>query len=190
MSMPIFNDKSELASYFKFIVGSKADENALDIAWGYYVNHTYGYGCYGAIAETLTRTTHSHKTGMSKQGKVDCYVKALNDNGTIVNYPTESKTNSGRLTFNGRYVVYTYDYCNSNTGYKRRFVAQKVFRKEYFAAKAIELGAVKVCRRDGKFDGYGLQASLIAWYDFLLKYGLEFDRNRVYTEEDFINAEF
>lgn len=97
----------------------------------------------------------------------------------------ESKGNGGRLDHimemaakgGYRYVVYTLDVCNKNTGYERRTAPQIVVPADVFMAAAERLGAIKTNRHNGVVRGYSLQHTLKAWYQWVLEYPVKFAEN-------------
>lgn len=197
---PVFNNPGQLAKYFHFVPGSKRDEKRLEKAWAMYTTNYRGDGCMGCVAEILTATTHSHKTTISNVGRNDCYINFRAASGAIISLAAERKTNGGRVKtiesefsraeeMNGKFVVYSMDVCNSGTSYLRRHVEAVVIPRKVFMAKLIELNAVKAINKHGELDGYGIQVSNKPLYEWLLDWPVVYDRNAVYTAEDFEGLE-
>lgn len=200
MNKPIFADVYELADYYDFKPTSKADFLRLKKAWQIYVTNYRGDGCMGCVAEMLTATTGSKKETISNAGRFDCYIKFCTADGRIIPVPVERKTNGGRVeTFEtefskaekmaGRYVVYSLDICNSGTNGMRRFVPAVVIPRKLFIEKLREFNAIKAMRHGGEIDGFGIQATSKKFYLWLADWPIVYDRNAVYTDDDFEGLE-
>lgn len=200
MSKPIFKDETELARYFKFVTVTKADKARLDKAWTMYVTNYRGDGCMGCVAEMLTATANSKKSTISNAGKADCFIRYRSANGSVVPVSVERKTNGGRIqtietdfskaeTMGGKYIVYSMDVCNSTTGNKRRHVPAVVIPKALFLEKLIEFNAIKRINHGGVCDGLAIQVSNKALYVWLSEWPIVYDRNAVYTDDDFDGLE-
>lgn len=197
---PTFADEKALARYFKFTVNSKADEKRLAKAWLMYVTDYRGDGCMGCVAEILTATTHSKKATISNTGRTDCYIKFRTASGAVVPVAVERKTNGGRVktlesefskaeTMGGKFVVYSMDICNATTSNLRRRVAAVVIPRKLFVSKLMEFGAVKAVNKHGELDGFAIQVSKKAWYEWLCDWPIAYDRDAVYSDEDFEGLE-
>lgn len=191
-----FNSIDELARYFDFHSASELDDLRLSTAWALYKQGYKGDGVLGCVAEVLSATTHSIKTTVSNTGKVDCFIKYRTASGAVVPVSCERKTNGGRIEtvandfskaekMQGKYVVYSLDICNSSTSGKRRLVPAVVIPKQLFIEKLIEFNAVKAVNRNGQLEGYGIQASNKKLFQWLLDYPIVYDRNAVYSDDDF-----
>lgn len=191
-----FDTKEDLARYFDFHSCSDLDDLRLATAWALYVQGYKGDGVLGCVAEVLSATTHSVKTTVSNTGKVDCFIKYRTPSGAVVPVSCERKTNGGRIEtvasdfskaerMQGKYVVYSLDICNSSTSGKRRLVPAVVIPRQLFIEKLLEFNAVKAVNRNGQLEGYGIQASNKQLYLWLLDYPIVYDRNAVYSDEDF-----
>lgn len=191
-----FNSKAELAKHFNFIVNSDKDAVRLEKAWLMYVSNYKGDGNYGCLAEILTATTNSKKLTISNVGKADCFIKYRCANGSVIPVIVERKTNGGRIktietdfskaeNMNGKYVVYSMDVCNSTTSYLHRHVDAVVIPKALFISKLIEFNAIKTVRHNGIIDGYAIQVSNKPFYNWLIDYPIVYDRNAVYSDDDF-----
>lgn len=198
--MKKFESKEALAKYFGFVPESDLDFMRLDVAWDIYLEEYKGDGCMGCVSEVLTATKGSKKLTISSQGKADCRIMFRSESGRVVPVPVERKTNGGRIetketTFTkaekmfGKYVVYSLDICNKNTQYMRRYVPAVVVPKNLFIKKLFEFNAVKEMRHNGTVDGIGIQSSSKKFYEWLLDYPVVYDRNAVYTADDFEDLE-
>ena len=197
---PVFTNKAELAKYYYFKVETANDEKRLEKAWSLYVTDYKGDGVMGCIAEMLTATSGSKKETVSNAGRFDCYIKFRTADGKVIPVPAERKTNGGRIeTFEtefskaekmqGRYVVYSLDVCNSGTNGKRRYVPAVVIPRKLFIEKLREFGAIKAMRHGGEIDGYGIQSSSKKLYLWLADWPIVYDRNAVYSDDDFEGLE-
>lgn len=193
---PIFNNKTEMCEYFNFAPKSKADETRVNKAWAIYISNYKGDGCMGCVAEMLTATTHSIKTTISDTGRIDCYIKYKSASGYVVPVSAERKINGGRIKsleteftkaeeMGGKFVVYSLDICNSATSNKRRFVPAVVIPRKLFIEKLIEFGIIKAINKGHELNGFGIQASSKVWFDWLTDYPIVYDRNAVYSDDDF-----
>ena len=159
-----------------------------------------GCGCMGAVAEVLSCTKGSKKVYVSKAGRKDTYILFRYPSGAIVPTAAERKTNGGRIRteesayrpaeeIKDRYVVYSLDVCNSGTGNKRRHVPAVVIPREVFMSKLNEFGALKEMRHNGRVDGIGIQATSKLWFEWLESWPIVYDRNAVYSADDFDGLE-
>ena len=200
MYKPYFNNADELARYFKYEIKSEADEERLFSAWWAYTHDYKGPGVMGCVAELLAATTNSKKTTISNPGKADCYIKLRTESGHVIPVAVERKTNGGRIQtietelskaekMVGRFVVYSMDICNTTTSGLRRRVPAVVIPRKLFIEKLVEFGAIKEMRHGGHVDGYGIQVSKKAWYEWLSDWPIVYDRNAVYSDEDFMGLE-
>ena len=202
---PVFATKDDLAKYFSFKPASESDNVRLDKAWELYKTNYKGHGCLGCCAEMLTATTNSSKTTISNAGRVDCFIKYKSASGYVVPVSCERKTNGGRVEtvenefskaehIEGKYVVYSLDVCNSSTSGKRRYVPAVVIPRLQFLEKLIEFKAIKKVYKyteEGEryLDGYGIQSSSKQLYAWLSDWPIVYDRNAVYSDEDFEGLE-
>ena len=197
---PNFKNPEELGAYFNFEVKSAGDAVRLAKAWKMYVNDYKGFGCMGSCAEMLAATSGSKKATVSNAGKVDCFLNYRCSSGHVIPVSVERKTSGGRIeTFEtefskaeqmqGRYVVYSMDVCNKNTGYLRRYVPAVVIPRKLFIQKLIEFGAIKEMKHHGVVDGYGIQVTKKDWFLWLSEWPIIYDRNAVYSDEDFEGLE-
>ena len=193
---PIFKNAEELANYFNFEVKSTNDALRLAKAWKMYVTDYRGDGCMGSCAEMLTATSGSKKATISNAGKMDCFINYRSASGHVVPVSAERKTSGGRIqTFEtefskaeqiqGKYVVYSMDVCNKNTGYIRRYVPAVVIPRKLFIQKLIEFGAIKEMKHGGIVDGYGIQVTKKEWFLWLSDWPIVYDRNAIYSDDDF-----
>lgn len=200
MYKPMFKNPDALASYFHFTVKTEQDEERLFSAWWAYTHDYKGCGVMGCVAELLTATPNSNKTTISNPGKVDCFVKLRTESGHVVPVAVERKTNGGRVQtveselskaekMVGRYVVYSMDVCNSTTSGLRRRVPAVVIPRELFLSKLKEFNAIKAVRHNGVIDGYAIQVSNKRWYEWLLDWPVVYDRDAVYSDDDFEGLE-
>lgn len=193
---PIFNNPHELASYFDFAPMSMNDNIRLAKAWQMYITDYKGDGCMGCVAEILTATTNSKKCAVSNAGRNDCFIKYRSASGAVIPVWCERKTNGGRTAtieteyskaeqIIGKFVVYSLDICNKSTSYLRRRVPAVVIPRVEFINKLIEFNAIKEMRHKGKLDGYGIQSSSKQWFVWLSEYPIVYDRNAIYSDDDF-----
>lgn len=200
MYKPIFNNPRELARYFHFEIKSDADSRRLIKAWGMYTADYKGPGCMGCVAEMLSATSGSKKDTVSNSGRVDCHIKYKTASGAVIPVSCERKTNGGRIeTFEtefskaehieGKFVIYSMDICNSTTSNLRRYVPAVVIPRKLFVEKLQEFNAVKAMRHGGEIDGYGIQVSKKALFLWLSDWPIVYDRNAVYSDEDFEGLE-
>ena len=197
---PVFKSKEELAHYFNFTVETSRDETRLAKAWLMYMTNYKADGCMGCIAEILSATKGSKKETISNAGKSDVSIKYRSASGRIVPVNCERKTNGGRIQtletefsaaeeIKGKYVIYSLDVCNKNTGNVRRHIPAVVIPRKLFIEKLIEFNAIKAMYHNHVCDGYGIQCSSKKWYLWLSDYPIVFDRNAVYCDEDFEGLE-
>ena len=201
---PTFKTAVDMCHYFNYFPTSDMDYRRIDKAWWMYVNDYKGPGCMGCIAEMLTATTNSTKETISNPGANDCWIKYRTENGYIVPVQCERKTSGGRVstfenelskaeTITGKYVIYSMDVCNKNTGYLRRYVPAVVIPRVLFMQKLDEFKAIKAMyhKRNGisQCDGYGIQVTKKDWFLWLAEYPIVYDRNAVYCDDDFIGLE-
>lgn len=108
-------------------------------------------------------------------------------NGTIHYIPVEVKTNGGRIDniLDKKYVVYKLDLCNSTTSNKRRHIDPVIIPSQIFVDFLYSINAVKVINKKGVFDGYGIQANSKKLYLALLDWIIPYDKDTVYTTDDF-----
>jgi hypothetical protein len=200
MYKPIFGDAIDLANYFHFEVKSEADVKRLGLAWKMYITDYRGGGCMGCIAEMLSATSGSKKATVSNSGRADCHIKYRTASGAVVPVQCERKTNGGRIeTFEtefskaehieGKFVIYSMDICNSTTSNLRRYVPAVVIPRKLFIEKLKEFKAIKAMSHNGEVDGYGIQVSKKALYLWLSDWPIVYDRNAVYSDEDFEGLE-
>lgn len=197
---PIFGDVFDMCEYFHFDIMSETDNTRVKRAWEMYVTNYRGDGCLGCIAELLTATKYSKKVTVSNSGRVDCFIKYRAASGAVVPVSVERKTNGGRIrTFEtefsaaeemqGKYVVYSLDICNKATSNRRRVVPAVVIPRKLFIEKLAEFNAIKAVNRHGELDGYAIQASSKKLFDWLTDWPIVYDRNAVYSDDDFDGLE-
>lgn len=197
---PIFTNSQELADYFNFKPESSFDNARLEKAWKMYVTNYRGDGCMGCITEVLCASTHSNKTTVANVGKNDGWTSYRAASGKVYRVKFECKTNGGRLEtlesefskaekMQGRYVIYMLDVCNSGTSGKRRFVPAVIIPRKLFLEKLKEFNAIKPMRHGGKLDGYGIQATSKRLWLWLLDWPIVYDRNAIYSDDDFEGLE-
>ena len=197
---PYFKTSYELAQYHGYDPESDLDFTRLEYAWRLYQDDYMGDGCMGAVAEVLSCTKGSKKAYVSKAGRTDTYIMFRYPSGAIVPTAAERKTNGGRIRseesayrpaeeINNRYVIYSLDVCNSGTGHKRRYVPAVVIPRELFMVKLAEFGALKEMRHNGRVDGIGIQATSKLWFEWLVNWPIVYDRNAVYSADDFEGLE-
>lgn len=197
---PTFYHVGELANYFHFEPASDSDLERLSKAWAMYVSDYRGDGCMGCIAEMLSATSGSKKATVSNSGRVDCFIKYRSASGAVVPVSCERKTNGGRIeTFEtefskaermeGKFVIYSMDICNSTTSNLRRYVPAVVIPRKLFIEKLKEFKAIKAMSHNGEVDGYGIQVSKKALFLWLSDWPIVYDRNAIYSDEDFEGLE-
>jgi hypothetical protein len=193
---PIFSNREQLAKYFHFVPKSDKDVKRLDKAWAMYITDYKGPGCMGCIAEVLSATTHSKKEPVSNTGRPDCYIKFRTESGAVIPVIVERKTNGGRVKtletefskaeeMSGKFVVYSMDVCNAATSNLRRRVEPVVIPRKLFMEKLVEFKAIKAVNRNGELEGFAIQVSKKAFYEWLLDWPVVYDRNAVYCDDDF-----
>lgn len=197
---PIFSNREQLAKYFHFVPKSDKDVKRLDKAWAMYVMDYKGPGCMGCVAEILTATTNSKKETVSNTGRVDCFIKYRTESGRVIPVSVERKTNGGRVKtletefskaeeMGGKFVVYSMDVCNAATSNLRRRVEPVVIPRKLFMEKLVEFKAIKAVNRNGELEGFAIQVSKKAFYEWLLDWPVVYDRNAVYSDDDFEGLE-
>ena len=156
-----------------------------------YESNYRGSGCLGCIAELLNASETSKKLKVATTGKTDNFSLRWRENGKVTAKQFESKTNGGRIAAangkvnKGKWIVYKLDICNAGTNHKLRSVPAKLIPMDVFVNTLLDLGAVKAVNKEGKLDGYGIQASSKSLYEWLLNWPVNFDRNRIYSAADF-----
>lgn len=197
---PIFSNREQLAKYFHFVPKSDKDVKRLEKAWTMYITNYRGDGCMGSIAEILTATTNSKKETISNVGRVDCFIKYRTESGHVIPVSVERKTNGGRVKtvetefskaeeMSGKFVVYSMDVCNAATSNLRRHVEPVVIPRKLFMEKLVEFKAIKAVNRNGELEGFAIQVSKKAFYEWLLDWPVVYDRNAVYCDDDFEGLE-
>lgn len=108
-------------------------------------------------------------------------------NGKVKYIPVEFKTNGGRIDniLEKKYVVYRLDLCNSTTSNIRRYVDPVIIPSKIFVDFLYSINAVKVINKNGVFDGYGIQANSKKLYLALLDWIIPYDKDTIYTDDDF-----
>ena len=152
---------------------------------------TVNDGKEGRIFEIECASHASRKTGVSVQGKVDVFVKWQNANGKRCSRPAECKTNGGRIQAQidelnaGRdsLIIYRLDYTASTTKGIRRYVPAIIVPFSQFYAMLKECNALKCT--NGRYPETAIQPSSKKMYSRLLKWGVTYDPERVYSMEDF-----
>lgn len=200
MAKPIFHTKEELADYYHFVVKSSNDALRLEKAWAMYLMNYKGDGCMGCIDEVLNASSGSKKVTVSNAGKNDNYISYRSVSGKVVPVYCESKRNGGRIEtietefskaekMIGKYVIYRMDVCNSGTNYVRRHVDPVVIPRKLFVSKLYELNAVKAINKNGVLNGFGIQVTCKPFYLWLCDWPIVYDRNKVYSDDDFEGLE-
>lgn len=198
--MKQFSNPIEMCKYFGFVPVTDLDMQRVKVAWRLYSINYKGDGCIGCVAEVLTATKNSKKVVISSQGKADCFIKYRTESGRIIPVSCERKTNGGRIqSFDteftkaekmvGKFVIYSLDICNKNTQYSRRYVPAVVIPKSLFISKLIEFNCIKSMNHNGTQDGIGIQCTNKKFYEWLLDYPIVYDRNAVYSADDFEDLE-
>lgn len=197
---PIFKDSVEMCAYFNYVAESKEDRERVKKAWEMYKSDYRGAGVMGCLAEMLSATKHSNKEFISNTGRADCYLRFRAASGAVIPVSFERKTNGGRIRtletefskaekMSGRYVVYSLDICNAATSHKRRHVAAVVIPRKLFVEKLAEFNAIKAVNRHGELEGFAIQASSKKLFDWLTDWPIVYDRNAVYSDDDFEGLE-
>lgn len=150
-------------------------------------------GAKGKIFELLCTHDKSLKKGIAKENEKDSYIPWYNGQ-KVVYRPIEVKTNGGRVNHVLKagldtLIVYMLDMTNSNTLYKRRVVEPLLFTVEEFSYILNHMSLIREIEKNGKIDGYGIQASIKPFYEYLLKVAREcpsriFKVNHVHNLED------
>lgn len=127
----------------------------------------------GQAQELLDTSPSSKKTGVSPQGRHDNDRYIICQDGKKRRIEVESKTSGGRLDHiiemsqaknaDFKFVAYTLDVCNKNTGYKLRQLETIIVPAKVFMNAVYSMKAIKENRHDGKLRGYSLQPSLKRW---------------------------
>ena len=195
-----FTCMEDLAAHYGFEVKTAQDMTRLDKAWRMYLEQYRGDGCNGCISEVLGATSGSNKSTVSNSGRADTHIKWRTASGRIDYIAAEWKTNGGRLEtiesefsraerLEGRFVIYSLDICNAGTNHQRRHVPAVVIPRRLFVAKLAEINGIKAINKHGALDGYGIQATSKKWYQWLLEWPIVYDRDAVYTADDFEGLE-
>ena len=208
MYIPNYKDKYSLAKAYGCDCLTEKDEIRIDKAFRLYLDGIAanaandwtlvfkGMGFMGAIAELLTATPNSAKAHVSNSGKHDNYIRFKNADGVIYPVPVERKTNGGRIEtveseyskaekMTGKYIVYSMDICNSTTNNIRRKAPAIIVPKKVFLDTLYRLNAVKAVRHKGEINGYAIQVSNKKWFEWVCAYPVKYDREKVYSDEDF-----
>lgn len=163
-----------------------------------YLRNDRDDGRFGRAFELSCARALSNKTAVSKQGVTDVSVKFKTEKGYRY-VPCECKTNGGRIddlingTNKSRYVVYMMDTTQKHKATKqrpewveiRKLESPVIIRTEVFLDALKRFNAIKEVRHGGKVDGLAIQVSSKKLYEWLLDYPVVFDRNAVYSVDDF-----
>lgn len=143
-------------------------------------------GKRGKAFELENARKGSKKTYVAKPGEADGSAK-FRINGKIKYIKAEFKTNGGRVEdiAKSEFCVYRLDICNSSTSGVRRYVPAVIIPSKIFLDFLYANNLVKAINRHGELDGYGIQASSKKLYLALLNWCIPYDKNTVYTYEDF-----
>ena len=143
-------------------------------------------GKKGKAFELENARKGSKKVYVAKAGEADGSAK-FRINGKIKYVKTEFKTNGGRVEdiAKAEFCVYRLDICNSSTSNKRRYVESVIIPSKVFLDFLYTNNLVKAINKHGKLDGYGIQASSKKLYLALLEWCIPYDKDTIYTYEDF-----
>lgn len=154
----------------------------------YLANVNNDSGAYGRITELLNTYDNSNKKGVSAPDKNDGLLHIVID-GRVRCFHTEEKTNGGRIenlldgSNRDKFIRYTLDICNSGTSHKRRVVPTKVFLTSKFLEMLETYGKIK--NTNGTNPERAIEPTSKTWYNALLNYPIDWDKNRIYTLDEF-----
>ena len=167
----------------KLMNGTAEEKRRASCAWAYLFN-SEDDGRFGRIEELLSARSKSRKSSVSRQGKVDNYIKVEGRYMTA-----ECKTNGGRieslLSVRGRpaFVIYTLDIeVKHKNGSERRY-AKKVIPTWLFVDFLVNNGLTK--STNGRNPEMAIQCSSKKLYQALLNYPIDFIENHEYEADDF-----
>lgn len=139
----------------------------------------------GQAQELLDASPNSKKVDVAPQGKHDNDRYIVGRDGKKHKIEVESKTSGGRLDHiiemsqakNAEYkfVAYTLDVCNKNTGYQLRQLPTIIVPAKVFMNAVYELKAIKENKHQGKLRGYSLQPSLKRWAAWVEAWPVKYD---------------
>lgn len=138
----------------------------------------------GQAQELLDTAPTSKKIDVAPQGKHDNDRYMVMQDGKKRRIEIESKTSGGRLDHimemaaadkGNKFVAYTLDVCNKNTGYQLRQYPTIIVPAKVFMAAVERLGAIKENRHEGKLRGYSLQPSLKRWAAWVEAWPVKYD---------------
>lgn len=143
-------------------------------------------GKKGKAFELENARRGSKKIYVAKAGEADGCAK-FRINGKIKYVKVEFKTNGGRVEdiAKSEFCVYRLDICNSSTSNIRRYVDPVIIPSKVFLDYLYANNLVKAINRNGMLDGYGIQASSKKLYLALQDWCIPYDKDTVYTYEDF-----
>lgn len=143
-------------------------------------------GRFGKIFEIENARKGSRKTTVASVNEKDGTAK-FKINGKIHYISVEFKTNGGRVEDieKSPYVVYRLDICNSSTSGIRRYISPVIIPSTVFMDFLRENKLIKAVNKGGKLDGYGIQASSKKLYLALLDWCIPYDKDTIYTPDDF-----
>lgn len=213
------NDTVTFAKYealfnklYEAMNGGKLDKARAAAAHNYLLNFA-DCGRWGRAEEVLQARKRQKKARMSPQNKKDNTLVFINDKGKREYRNAESKENGGRitdlLTPNGwtqgeapKYIIYTLRIAEPITAKKKaalkaegkplpmRIVKPKVIPVEIFVAKVYELGAYKdATDAEGNVNGVQIQPTNKAFYEWLERWPVTYDREWTYEDWEFEGAE-
>ena len=150
------------------------------------LSNTKDDGRYGKCFELEEARKGSTKITVAGVGEKDGTAK-FNINGEIKYVDVEFKTNGGRIEDISlyEYVVYRLDICNVSTSHKRRYISPVIIPSKIFLDFLYRNNLVKAINKNGVLDGYGIQASSKKLYNALLEWVIPYDKDTIYTKEDF-----
>lgn len=178
--------------------GTKYEQNRARLA-RYYLAKENFCAKWGYIAELVNARPHSKKNRISAQNIPDNTIPFVNSKGNLCYKAIEEKTNGGRIedlldkatrvrcNFI-RYQMIDVPVTQSKSAKAKglpkeyRNTACKIIPTELFINKLYELNAVKVMNHNGKQDGWGIQVSKKAWFEWVDAYPVEYFEDEVYEE--------
>lgn len=180
-----------------------------------YLANTADCGRFGRAKEVELTPTFSTKNAVSTANKADNYVRVRLDNGRVVRYPVEVKTNGGRVdtlftkeyitgtAFTGaKLVSYTMEYTikhkagkHTDAWEEKRTIPSMLIPKQVFVdALLSDSSFLKAVNHGGIQDGIAIQVSSKRWYERLKEYAnnyedLAHEPDRIYDAYQFEGVE-
>ena len=158
-------------------------------------------GRFGKAKEVERRLTLSNNHKVATQGKTDLYVR-FDINGKVKYINAESKINGGRVndlldkSNKAKYVIYSLEFDQKHKASKshdeyieHRIVTDKIIPTSLFCEKLIEFNAIKTVRHNGIVDGIAIQPSNKKWYEWLVDYPVDYNKEWIYEEWEFEGLE-